>query len=413
MRTSSRSSHQRKSKDTPESTTTRPATGSVAAPAEAPNPADRPCLVSTVLELSSIPTAAGKEDRVVTWIEAWVAARPGISLSRDRHGNLMLRQTKTRPAKGVAPLWFQAHLDHPAFVVRSVASDGSLELEFRGGVHDPYFVDAQLDVFDASNHATTATIVSLDAQAKPFKLVQAKPAKRSHDIAPGDIGRWKLPKARISKGNIQTHACDDLAAVAAALCAFDRIRSKPGHGHVGLFLTRSEEIGFIGTIGAARDKTLSKDARIICLENSRSFAESPIGGGPIVRVGDRRSVFVPELTNRINDILVEYVKTHPYFRFQRKLMPGGTCEATAFACYGHLSTCLCLPLGNYHNMVDIDRVLAGARPAKIGHEFVALADFIGLVEMLEAIAAHLDSASVPPMKQSMETLWKDLSFVLK
>ena len=41
-------------------------------------------------------------------------------------------------------------------------------------------------------------------------------------------------------------------------------------------------------------------------------------------------------------------------------MPGGACEATAFSAYGYESTCLCLPLGNYHNMHDID-VVAGRR----------------------------------------------------
>ena len=61
--------------------------------------------------------------------------------------------------------------------------------------------------------------------------------------------------------------------------------------HVALLFTRSEEIGFIGAIGAAREGTVPKGARLVCLENSRSFPhDSPIGAGPIVRVGDRLSV---------------------------------------------------------------------------------------------------------------------------
>jgi endoglucanase len=122
---------------------------------------------------------------------------------------------------------------------------------------------------------------------------------------------------------------------------------------------------------------------------------------------------VPELTNRINDVLTEYQKIDSTFRYQRKLMPGGTCEATAYACYGYASTCLCLPLGNYHNMQNIDGVLAGKRPARIGPEFVSCDDFHGLVLMLEIIARDLDAASVPPLRSAMEKLWRDLKYVLK
>lgn len=364
-----------------------------------------------LLELTSLPTAAGREGRVIAWVTEWVRERKDLTLSRDRHGNLIIRQRRKAP-KGSEPMWFQAHLDHPAFVVRAVRDARTLELEFRGGVHDPYFTNAALEVIDGKDRTFAATITSLDSAAKPFKIATAKLTKAAPSIAVGDIARWALPKPKIAKGLIHTHGCDDLAAVAAALGALERIRSKPNQGHVGVFLTRSEEIGFIGTIGAARSGTLSKESRIICLENSRSFAESPIGGGAILRVGDRRSVFVPELTNRIHDVLAAYQKDHPSFVYQRKLMPGGTCEATAFACYGHRSTCLCLPLGNYHNMTDIDGVLAGKRPAKVGPEFVSVADFHGLITMLEVIAAELDSALVPPMCETMETLWKDLGHVL-
>jgi endoglucanase len=374
-------------------------------------PASRADHERWLLELTSLPTAAGREDRVVAWISRWVAARRDLRLRRDPHGNLLVEQTRSGP-KGIDRVWFQAHLDHPAFVVRSI--DGrELELEFRGGVHDQYFVGAALEVIDGRDRSFSARITALDAAAKPFKLVRAKLAKAATSLAIGDIARWKLPKPAIVKGHVRTHACDDLAAVAAALAAFDRVRTLPECGHVGLFFTLAEEIGFVGTIGAARSGSVGAKDRIVCLENSRSFAESPIGGGAIVRVGDRRSVFSPELTNRIGDVVLAHQKKHPDFVFQRKLMAGGSCEATAFAAYGFRSTCLCLPLGNYHNMVDIDGVLAGRTKAKVGPEFVAVSDFHGLVAMLVLIAESLDSAEVPPTRDTMETLWKDLRFVLE
>jgi endoglucanase len=377
-----------------------------------------------LLEITSLPTAAGREDRVVAAIEKWVAARKArLVLSRDRFGNLTVArhdflEACARGAKsGVKPVMITAHLDHPAFVVTAVRAKGrsvELDLEFRGGVNDPYFKGAALEVFDRDTRKSfDARIVSLDAKTdpatKPFKTVVARLAKpaAAKRIAAGSIARWSFPKAEVKKGLAHTHACDDLAALAAALVAFDAISRDAKCAHVALLFTRSEEIGFIGAIGAAREGTVPKGARLVCLENSRSFPhDSPIGAGPIVRVGDRLSVFTPELTNRIGDIAAAHAKDTPGFRFQRKLMPGGACEATAFASFGIASTCVCLPLGNYHNMQDIDGVAAGKARAKVGREFISADDFHWLVELLEVVARRLDDPAVAAGHRAlMDTLW--------
>ena len=373
-----------------------------------------------LLEITSLPTAAGREDRVVAAIERWVAARAKrVVLARDRFGNLTVAQHGflAACAKGVKPVMITAHLDHPAFVVtaaRAAKKAVELDLEFRGGVHDPYFKGAMLEVFDRDTKKSfDAKIVSLDAKTdpatKPFKTVVARLAKASaaKHIAAGSIARWKFPKPQVKKGLVHTHACDDLAAVAAALAAYDGISRDASLAHVALLFTRSEEIGFIGAIGAAREGTVPKGARLVCLENSRSFPhDSPIGAGPIVRVGDRLSVFTPELTNRIGDIAAAHAKDNPAFRFQRKLMPGGACEATAFAAYGIASTCVCLPLGNYHNMEEIDAVLAGKKKPRVGREFIAANDYHWLVELLEVVARRLDDEKIAAGHRAlMETLW--------
>jgi len=381
-----------------------------------------------LLEITSLPTAAGREDRVIAAIEQWVKARKDrVVLSRDRFGNLTIArhdflEACARGVKtGVKPVMITAHLDHPAFVVTAVRTNGKgtrgsveLDLEFRGGVNDPYFKGAALEVFDSETRKSyDAKILSLDAKVdpatKPFKTVVArlaKPAAAKH-IAAGSIARWRFAKAEVKKGLAHTHACDDLAALAAALVAYDAISRDAACAHVALLFTRSEEIGFIGAIGAARSGTVPQGARLVCLENSRSFPhDSPIGAGPIVRVGDRLSVFTPELTNRIGDIAAAHAKDTPGFKFQRKLMPGGACEATAFASFGIASTCVCLPLGNYHNMQDIDGVAAGKVKAKVGREFISVDDFHWLVELLEVVARRLDDPAVAAGHRAlMDTLW--------
>ena len=361
---------------------------------------------SLLLELTAIPTAAGHENRVQAFLDTWLSKRSRtLKWKRDQAGNLLIRH---KNHGRTPPLLITGHLDHPAFVVRRIA-DSEVELEFRGGVHDAYFMNARIELFDSEGVRTTARITHLDSKATPFKTVRAKLSRTTRTLAPGDIGRWAFPKATISGGRLRTNACDDLAAVAAALVAFDSIRRRKGCEHVGLLFTVAEEVGFLGAIEVARNATsgrgglIPRSSRLICLENSRSFAESPIGGGPIVRVGDRISVFSPELTNVISQVCLDEAKRDKTFAWQRKLMPGGACEATAFSTFGFESTCLCLPLGNYHNMGDVDEVLAGKAPAKVKREEIALSDFHGLVRMLELIARRLDTA-----KGSVRTLLDDL-----
>jgi endoglucanase len=357
-------------------------------------------------QLTSLPTAAGCEGRVIRWVRQWAGARRGLSLRADRAGNLVLTQNR-RARRGARPLWITAHLDHPAFIVREVIDPRTVLLEFRGGVHPAYFDGAAVELLDARDRPHRATIEAVDAAAEPFRRATARLARPARGLAPGDLGRWRL-NGRLPRhdgGLFYAHACDDLAAVAAALAALDLARRRPGLEHVGVLLTRAEEIGFIGAIAACRLGTVPTGTRLICLENSRSFVESPIGGGPIVRVGDKATVFEPALTNRIADLMAAHQKESPSFQWQRKLMPGGTCEATAFCTYGHASTCLCLPLGNYHNMTAIDAVLAGHAPARLGPEFISLADYHGLIEMLMVCAAQLDDAASPaPLRRRLDSL---------
>ena len=372
-----------------------------------------------LLDLTSLPTAAGREDRVIAWIEDWVDRRGrNLKLKRDKVGNLLITQTRTRTdRKRPKPIYITAHLDHPAFVVRKMIDETTVELEFRGGVHDAYFEHARIEILDRADEPHPGVIESLDSKAKPFKRVTAR-LTRPAALQKGDIGRWwfedhqNLP--HVDQDNfLYTHACDDLAAVAAALATLDLARKRKGLEHVGILFTLAEEVGFVGAIGACKHKSVPKSSRLICLENSRSFAESPIGAGPILRVGDWVSVFEPNLTNAISAILLEHQKKHADYRWQRKLMPGGACEATAFSSYGYESTCVCLPLGNYHNMQDIDGVLNGQRPARVGPEFISVNDYHGMIDLLVRTVRELDGRKIKPIRERMEEIYRKNGHVLK
>lgn len=245
----------------------------------------------------------------------------------------------------------------------------------------------------------------------------------------GDVATWELPPAEVKDGLLHTHACDDLAAAAAALAAMDVLLGKSRVGEpchpVRLLFTRAEEVGFVGAIAACREGTMPRDAIVVALENSRSFEDSPIGGGPIVRVGDRLSVFTPWLTaacaKRAEETfgkpaLPTASQAGGGGGWQRKLMPGGACEASVFCAAGYAATCLCLPLGNYHNMPHLAELQAGTYdraalgPPRAAREFISVSDFHGLVDLLVAVGTGLPHTDA--VKGLVEKLWGERGWVL-
>lgn len=413
-----------------------------------------------LLELTQLPTASGKEHRVIRWIERWTADRADLRLHRDPAGNLIITRASdtdlARPA-----LYFTAHLDHPAFVIEERIAADEYALSFRGGVMDEYFNRARVALYAADNSRHAATIAGVIETPKDalYKRYRAKLDAPTAALKPGDVGTWDFPPAEIADGLVHTTACDDLAAAAAALAAFDILRSAPapssgaavpaastpsspratggsparattsttstpaaGGPLARLLFTRAEEIGFIGAIAAVKHQSIARNSRVIALENSRSFPDSPIGEGPIVRVGDRISIFSPSLTDavakRAEDLggpqptARQKTADAPRWKWQRKLMPGGACEASVFCNAGYEATCVCLPLGNYHNMADLANVQSGTNttPPTAAREHISLADFEGLVDLLVACGTRLGAGG--SLAERFDKLYADRKSVL-
>jgi Cellulase M and related proteins len=384
------------------------------------SPQQRSQHLNWLLELTDTPTAAGREHRVIDWIKRWVAERPALELRRDETGNLVVLR---RGSNHERPLFFTAHLDHPAFVVERVIAPTVVELSFRGGVMDDYFKDARVLIVTRDGTRHPAVLTGPTGQTEPFKHYTAELAAPA-DAMPGDVGVWDVGPAQLIDGLVHTQACDDLAAAAAALAAMDVLLADDS-ANAALLFTRAEEIGFVGALAAVRHNTIPRSARLIALENSRSFPDSPIGGGPIVRVGDRISIFTPAMTDAVAARAEEIAggpsmptasqkqSEMPAWKWQRKLMAGGACEASVYCHAGYDATCVCLPLGNYHNMADLAAVQAGTNttPPRVGREFIALSDFEGLVDLLVACGQRLTDR--PSLSDRFERLWRDRSFVLE
>jgi putative aminopeptidase FrvX len=323
-------------------------------------------------ELTNLPTASGVEDSVVDWVTRWVARRDDLKLDRDSGGNLFITQKGRKPH---APVFAVAHMDHPAFVVAD--EDGSFE--FRGGVDAPYFDDALIDVVSRLD-GPSGRVTSYDPKTGHGK------AEFLGEVAVGDIAMWRFRSTRQKKGLFRAPACDDLAGAAAALAALDNARGDAGLRHFGVMLTRAEEVGLIGAIHAAKHRTIPGDARLLSIETSRELPNARIGDGPIIRIGDRATVFDRELSNLVSHAVEEAGITH-----QRKLMDGGGCEATAFGAYGYRATGLCLALGNWHNRGNLSEVEAGDTDVAVPMlEEISIDDYHGLIELLLVAAKAVD-----------------------
>lgn len=326
--------------------------------------------------LTDLPTASGRESAVQEWARRWAGSR-GLAVTEDRAGNLLIRPA-VRNRK--TPVVAVAHMDHPALVVTKAGRRPQVEL--RGGVYPEYLASAKVQL-ETSGGPRMATLEDFDADTNTGRLTVGDAV----EVSEGDIARWAFSKSSLGlEGDrLRARACDDLAGAAAALSALDRLASA-GAGHFSVLLTRAEEVGFVGAIAACELKTIPAGARVLSIECSRQSLDAPVGAGPIVRVGDASSVFSSELTNRMTEIVRSEKIPH-----QRKLMSGGSCEATAFGALGYEATGLCLALDNYHNMVDIDGVRSGKRRPRLAPEAIALSDFNGLVDLLSAVAVALDS----------------------
>ncbi len=284
---------------------------------------------------------------------------------------------------------FMAHMDHPGFHGVKWKSPRELEIQWHGGSPTRHLTGAKVWLASAAQ-----------GLAGEGTLSHMKMLSSGHAIKSGTV-RVNFPGARFKdakslygglhfrkffwrKGKlIYTKAADDLVgSFAIASLALDLKHKKVKAPWLGL-LTRAEEVGFIGAIGHFNLGWLEKARReILCvsLETSRTLPGAEIGKGPVVRLGDRYTVFHPGALRVFTELAQ---KTLPG-KHQRRIMDGGTCEATAATVFGFPSIGISVPLGNYHNQ-SFEGGPDSRGPFGPAPEFVHVDDVGGLVELCHAL----------------------------
>ncbi len=340
-----------------------------------------------------LPTAPFREDAVVAFVRDR-AGRHGVSFARDDAGNVLLSVGGDyRDARWLVT----AHMDHPGFVVRA-RRGRTVHADFRGGVAERFFPGSRVRFLPPDGDVVARVSACAKGRRGPWlrcraELIEPRPLPR------GTIGMWDLPPLRVRGSRLHARACDDLAGTAAVLCTLERLaRRKPPAPVAGL-LTRGEEAGFIGALAACRGGSIPPDAAVVGIETSKAQPAAPLGGGVVLRVGDRARTFDPSVDAFLHAAAGKLARRDESFRFVRRLMPGGTCESTVYCAFGHRAGAVALPLGNYHNMADNGRIAA---------EVIDAGDFSSLVMLLAAVTRRKDlpADADAALRRRLDGLWQ-------
>ena len=319
-------------------------------------------LLPVLRHIVSRPTAPFHEQAVAEAILGFLKELPHVSVRSDKYGNLVACYERGGGAgHRQAPRHaFAAHMDHPGWV----RVDG----------------------------AALGPVVQFPDERHPMQFLGGIPEaclKNPQVRGYGRFAMWDLPEFRLREGLIHARACDDLIGCAVIVAMFMDLEESEAHGACAGLFTRGEEAGFVGALKLASSGLIPEGVTIVSIEASSERPPAKIGGGPILRVGDKSSIFESAATATLGQIAAD-----SHIPVQRCVMPGGTCEATAYQLCGFRSAALCVALGNYHNC---------GPDQKIAAEYVSLSDVQELVRLCGRIAVNRAKKN-----QAVKTLKKRL-----
>jgi putative aminopeptidase FrvX len=321
--------------------------------------------------LLAVPTAPFHEGGVMDCLRG-LLAEAGVPFRADRHGNLIARHRKGR-----RPSWaLVAHTDHPGIDVTAVRG-AAVHGTFLGGVLPEALQGTRVRLHGAEGaqgRGTIAAVRMVRGEKRVTIDLDDPGTAPARGITRGAFGTFDLGAVRADRRRISAVAIDDLIGCATIVAVLARFRAEGRPGRIDGVFTRAEEVGFIGAQLLAEDGLL-EGARVVSLEASRELPGAWAGRGPVLRAGDRATVFHSGLEHYLHGVAKDLAAREPGFAFQRQLMSGGTCEATVFTAHGLPAAGLAYPLLNYHNVTP---------EGGIGREEIATGDYLNGIRLLVA-----------------------------
>ena len=335
-----------------------------------------------------MPTAPFHEQFVVAAIKEY-ANKTNVAITEDPAGNLFLLYNGGKLTQSTPHMIMTAHMDHPGLMYVETLSDCEYQFELIGNVDIELAKQAPVDIYFNASGPDQQPIRGI---IESFQTLNSKTGKSEflrcevrtaepirNPIETECFAMWHVPPLQQKGRKLHGRACDDLAGLSVALTVIDILRYSQSPACVGILLTRAEETGFGGMMAAVVQEWLRKQSIYINIECSNYLAGACLGMGPVIRVGDRLSIFDAEITAALVEIAEnENPQRLPY---QRKLMDGGSCEATVLSQWGYRVGAVTLPLYNYHN--------AGKKSLR--SEAINIDDAINLVLLLVRMTTHMIS----------------------
>ena len=309
-----------------------------------------------------------------TLLQAELRDLPHLTTRLDEFGNLHAIYKYESSER--EPFRLVAHMDHPAFVIHRYK--GGEEICFAGRVDPKHFAGKSIVFHNEQTREPLGKAVVKSVTADEFQRAKLKgsiPAEATFAV-------WDLPKARCTKQLFISPACDDLVEVSVMLALLRRLALSGAKACVHALFTRAEEIGFAGALAALKAKEPLSSIPTLSLEASKARGFAKVGGGPIVRVGDRLSIFDSRVTHWLETAFSDLKTDKPTTAWQRLLMAGGSCEGSVFHRAGIPTGALCVALNNYHNM---------GFGKSVRSESISLRDWQGLYDFLFFLATGAKS----------------------
>lgn len=357
--------------------------------------------------LLKLPTAPFHEDAVAAFVTSTLAGT-GVHVATDSHGNIVAR----RPSAGrnIARLAFMAHMDHPGFEVIEHGDDGVIA-EWFGGVQPEYFDGARVR-FHAGDERFPGVVTGYELDEAAKRVTRTTVAcERKPPV--GAFGMWDLPEAELLNGALRAPAIDDVAGVGLLLAMLLGLGDRPLETEVWTLFTRAEEVGFIGAIALAKTGRLPLSMPILSVEMSKAMSGASLGLGPVIRLGDRSSVFDHNVLLFMKDVAADLKARTEGFKYQQLLMDGGSCEATAFNAFGFKTGGLAIPLSNYHNQ----RPAGPNGPWVLDAEEISFSDLLNAVDLsvalcesyqgLEIVKTHHRLALLERTEERLDRLFRE------
>ncbi len=342
-------------------------------PRPAPEPASREELVRVLRRLAETPGVSGAEGPVRREIEGALPAEWAPEV--DNLGNLFV----SVGPEGGEHLVFVAHMDETGFGVSEIRSDGTLQLERRGGFY-PWLWHGRPARVHLAGGGGVAGVFLPDADQVD---VGASSAAEARALGITTEATVTMPKELVRLGDHRAVArsFDDRAGSTALVLAARRLLALDLPRRVTLAWSVEEEVGLVGAAGLAerfRDATLvhAVDTHVSSdspLEEPR-YAYSELGGGAVLRALES-ILFV----SRAQMERVQGVAARAGVPLQVAMTHGGT-DGQPFLAYGVPSVPISWPGRYSHSPVEV----------------LDLRDLEALVDLVVALAtdpAPLDATS--------------------